>query len=108
MGHTTTDYLYILAIYDESISLDRLLFHTEPGEESSEEARTRAEKTVENLARRGLAYVSLEDGDYRVGLTERGRLLSQNLAEIQANDMVTAWHAKNTEMPAGYPRASGY
>ena len=94
MEHIYTDYLFILAIYDQSISLDKLLFHVEPGGKVTHEARANAKRTLQEMQGKGLVrLIDLQEECY-VRLTAFGKTLSDRIATKISDDLICNWNAQ--------------
>lgn len=93
------DYFFVLAIYEEGISLERLLFHIEPGQKAGPDTRSQALKALSEMEATGLVDITCQAGRLSVALTAPGRKLSEELAAILADSMVRGWRAQQVDFP---------
>lgn len=108
MEHTYTDFLFILAIYEDGISLDKLLFHIEPGGDITPAARAEAQQVLEQMERRGLVCITGKNAAWHIRLTASGQKVSNRLAGIMADDMVRHWRSRQLAFPAPGQQAANY
>lgn len=94
MAHTNTDYLFVLAIYDEGLSLDELLFYVEPDEDHRPQTYEDAAHELAVLEETGLVHLSHLNGGIHARLTERGLHASNDIARKMSDDIATNWRAR--------------
>ena len=108
MEHIYTDYLFILAIYDQSISLDKLLFHVEPGGKVTREARATAKQALQKMQKMGLVrLVDSQEGCY-IRLTAFGKTLSDGIAAKMSEDLIHDWKARQLVYLQEHKSVSGF
>lgn len=106
MEHTYTDYLFILDLYNESITLDKLLFHMDGPAGAAPGARARAEQALEDMEKKGLVALTRRSDGPSVRLTAFGHKTANSLADVLADRLVNDWQARGP----GYPKngAAGF
>ncbi|MDL2293357.1 hypothetical protein LJC60_01855 [Ruminococcaceae bacterium OttesenSCG-928-D13] len=97
MEHATTDYLFILSLYTEPVSLSQLLFHLEPGGRAERTAWLRAKSDLKALEKKNLVVLSARDGAEFVRLTRLGREAADALATAMADELVQDWQVRSLQ-----------
>ena len=108
MEHIYTDYLFILAIYDQSISLDKLLFHVEPGGKVTHKARTNAKQTLQKMQKIGLVRLIDSTEECYIRLTAFGKTLSDGMAAKISEDLIQDWKARQLVYLQEHKSVSGF
>lgn len=108
MEHTYADYLFILAIYSEGVTLDKLLFHIEPGGAAAAGTRAQVLATLEEMEARGLVALGRRQDGVHIRLTALGVTVSDKLAGAMAEDMVNDWRGRQLEFAPPDGRAAGF
>lgn len=94
MEHTTTDYIFVLSLYNDAIPLSKLLFHLEPGGQAGHNAYLQAKADLRMLEKKKLVVLSKQTGTDYVRLTSLGRKASDTVASALADKMVIEWQYK--------------
>lgn len=94
MKQTYIDTLFILAIYTEGITLEKLLFHTQPQGRADDAAREEALEMLIEMEEDGLVKVDCHGADFHISLTDLGQEVSYGLAGVKADNMVNGWRVQ--------------
>lgn len=108
MEHGYMDYLFVLELYNESIPLERLLFHVEPDGDAPPAARERAERMLEEMAEKGLVGLEYHGAELMIRLTAYGREVSRQVADLLADRMVDDWRLRQLAFGPGGAGAANF
>lgn len=104
MERATTDYLFILSLYDEPIPLGKLLFHLDASEKAEGAEYRRVKADLRTLEAKKLVTLQAENGACYVLLTQLGRNTANAVASTVADKMVADWQYRTPQPYPSYGR----